>query len=191
MFAPLDLIHMKKHQIRVLLSICVVSGLLGYEDLFDYFKMARRRLIEALERLPGEQFTRSRGLSFESIKDVLVHTVMNEDTWLHYRLPGLGNSTPRRFEEFRNLEDIKKYITEVDGKTNRLFAQITEDDLRKPVKRIARDGSEETFELEQVLHQLPIEAIYHFGEIFAEFWKMNLEAPCYSYLASSKENRKH
>jgi hypothetical protein len=79
----------------------------------------------------------------------------------------------------------------VDGKTNRLFAQITEDDLQKPVKRIARDGSEETFELGQVLYQLPIEAIYHFGEVFAEFWKMNLEAPYYSYLAYSKENRKH
>lgn len=79
---------------------------------------------------------------------------------MHYGLPGLGNSTRRRFEEFRNVEDIKKYVAEVDGKTNRLFAQITEDDLRRPVKRIARDGGEESFELEQVLYQLPIEAIY-------------------------------
>jgi len=173
------------------LSVCAMSDLLGYEELFEYFKRARGRLIEALERLPGEEFTRSRGLSFGSIKDVFVHTVMNEDTWLHYRLPGLGNSTTRRFEEFRSLEDIKRYITEVDGKTNRLFAQITEDDLRRPVKRIARDGSEESFELEQVLYQLPIEAIYHFGEVFAEFWKMNLDAPYYPYLAYSKENRKH
>jgi uncharacterized damage-inducible protein DinB len=171
------------------LSVRVMSGLLGYEELFDYFKRARGRLIDALERLPSEQLTKSRGLSFESIKDVLVHTVMNEDTWLHCRLPGLGNSTTRRFEEFRSLEDIKNYIAEVDGKTNKLFAQITEDDLRRPVKRIARDGSEETFELEQVLYQLPIEAIYHFGEIFGEFWKMNLEAPYYPYLAYSREER--
>jgi uncharacterized damage-inducible protein DinB len=145
----------------------------------------------ALERLPEAEFTKARGLSFEGMKDVLLHTVMNEDTWLHYRLPGLGNSTTRTFEEFRNLEDIKKYIIEVDAKTDELFARITKDDLRRPVKRVARDGSEESFELEQVLYQLPIEAIYHFGEVFAEFWKMNLEAPYYSYLAYSKENRKH
>jgi uncharacterized damage-inducible protein DinB len=168
-----------------------MSGLLGYEELFDYFKRAREKLIEALEHLPAEEFTKVRGLSFETMKDVLLHTVMNEDTWLHYRLPGLGNSTTRRFEEFKNLEDIKKYIVEVDVKTNRLFARITRDDLRRPIKRISRDGSEESFELEQVLYQLPIEAIYHFGEIFAEFWKMNLKAPYYPYLAYSEEKRKH
>jgi len=167
----------------------MMSSLLGYEELFDYFKRARGKLIEALERLPNEQFTRARGLSFESIKDVLVHTVMNEDTWLHYRLPGLGNSNTQKFEDFRNLEDVKRYIAEVDEKTNRLFARITKEDLRKPVKRVSRDGSEEVFELEQVLYQLPIEAIYHFGEIFAEFWKMDLQAPYYSYLAYSKENK--
>jgi uncharacterized damage-inducible protein DinB len=165
--------------------------LLSYGELFDYFKRARGKLIEALERLPEVEFTRARGLSFESIKDVLLHTVMNEDTWLHYRLPGLGNSTTRRFEEFKNLGDIKKYIAEVDAKTDKLFARITKDDLRISVKRIARDGSEESFELEQVLYQLPLEAIYHFGEIFGEFWKMNLKAPCYPYLAYSEEKRKH
>jgi uncharacterized damage-inducible protein DinB len=57
-----------------------MSGLLSYEELFDYFKRARGKLIEALERLPEEEFTRARGLSFESMKDVLLHTVMNEDT---------------------------------------------------------------------------------------------------------------
>jgi uncharacterized damage-inducible protein DinB len=166
-----------------------MSSLLGYMKLFDYFKKARGKLVQALERLPNEQFTKSRGLSFESIKDVLVHTVMNEDTWLHYRLPGLGNSTPRKFEDFSNLEDIKRYVGEVDDKTNRLFARITPEGLRKPVKRTARDGSEETFELEQVLYQLPLDAIYHFGEIFAEFWKMDLQAPYYSYLAYTRENK--
>jgi uncharacterized damage-inducible protein DinB len=165
--------------------------LLGYEELFGYFKRARGKLVDALERLPEEEFTKARGLSFESIKDVLLHTVMNEDTWLHYRLPGLSNSTTRRFEEFTSVGDVKKYMTEVDGKTNRLFAQITEDYLRRPVKRIARDGTEESFELEQVLYQLPIEAIYHFGEIFAEFWKMNLQAPYFPYLAYAGESRKH
>ena len=154
---------------------------MGYLELFGYFKRARGKLIDALEPLPEEEFTKARGLSFESMKDVLLHTVMNEDTWLHYRLPGLGHSTTRRFEEFANMGQIKKYIAEVDGKTDRLFAQITRDDLRKLVKRIARDGTEESFELEQVLYQLPLEAIYHFGEIFAEFWKMNLQAPCYPY----------
>jgi hypothetical protein len=31
------------------------------------------------------------------------------------------------------------------------------------------------------------ENYYHYGEIFAEFWKMNVDAPYYSYLAYAKE----
>ena len=34
------------------MSTWAMSGLLSYEELFDYFKKARGKLIEALERLP-------------------------------------------------------------------------------------------------------------------------------------------
>jgi len=161
--------------------------LLSYLEMFDYFKRARLRLIEALEKMSNEEFTKNRGLSFENIKDVLVHTVMVEDNWLHYRFPGLGASTNLQFQDFKNIEDVKKYITEVDAKTAKFFSRLTDQDLRKQVKRPLRSGGEEFFELEHVLYQLPIEVIYHFGEIFAEFWRMNIDAPYYSYLAYAKE----
>lgn len=161
--------------------------LLSYGDLFDYVKEERARIVEALEKLSDEEFTRSRGLSFDTIKDVFVHTVMNEDTWLHYRASGLGNRTPRRVEEFKDLGDIKEYIAEVDEKTLQLLSRLTDQDLHKDVKRLSRDGKETAYKLEQVLYQLPIESIHHFGEIFGEFWKMGLEAPYYSYLAYSRD----
>ncbi len=43
-------------------------------------------MIDALERLPEQELVKARGLSFESTNDLLLHTVMEEDTWLHYRL---------------------------------------------------------------------------------------------------------
>ncbi len=168
----------------------MVLGLLSYVDLFDYVKQERTRIVEALEKLSNEEFTKSRGLSFDSIKDVFVHTVMNEDTWLHYRASGLGNYTDRKLEDFKDLEDIKEYIAEVDEKTSRLFSGMTDRDLQKDVKRLGRDGREYVYRLEQVLYHLPIETIHHFGEIFGEFWKMGLIAPYYSYLAYSREKIK-
>jgi len=155
--------------------------------MFDYFKRARAKLVEAFDKMPNPEFTRSRGLSFESIKDVFVHTVMVEDNWLHYRFAGLGPSTGRNFQDFKNIEDVKKYMAEVDAKTAGLFGKITEQDLRKTFKRSLPNGKEEVLQLEQVLDHIPIEIIYHYGEIFAEFWKMNVDAPYYSYLAYSKE----
>jgi uncharacterized damage-inducible protein DinB len=162
-------------------------SLLSYLDMFEYFKKARAKLVVALEKMPNEEFTKNRGLSFDSIKDVFVHTVMVEDNWLHYRFAGLGTGTDRKLQDFKNIEDVKKYIAEVDAKTAKLFGRITEQDLRKPVKSRRPDGTETVYPLEQVLFHLPIEIIYHFGEIFAEFWKMNLDVPYYSYLAYSKE----
>ena len=162
-------------------------GLLTYEDMFDYFKKARGKLVEALDKMPNEELTKSRGLSFESIKDVFVHTVIVEDNWLHYRFAGLGAATSRKFQDFANMEDVKKYVAEVDAKTAELFHRITKEDLRKTYKRTRPNGKEEVLSLEEVLYYMPFEIIYHYGEIFAEFWKMDVEAPYYSYLTYSKE----
>lgn len=165
-------------------------ALVDYKEMFDYFKNQRGRLIEALEKLPKEEFTKERDLSFPSIKDVLVHTVMVEDNWLHYRAAGIGTGTSLKPEGFKNLADIKRYIAEVDLKTGKIFSKMTENDLRKEVKRTTQDGKVETYSLEQILYHVPIEIIYHFGEIFAEFWKMDVDAPYYSYLAYSRDKRK-
>lgn len=161
-----------------------------YKELFDYFKRQRARLTEALEKLPLKELTKDRGLSFGSIKNVLAHTVMNEDIWLHQRLAGIKGekldwqARRARLEKFQNLEDVKRYMAEVDHKTARLFKGMTDQDLRKLVKD-SKPG--EVYRLEDILYQIPVETIYHFGEIFAELWKMNLEPPYYSYLAYSKD----
>jgi uncharacterized damage-inducible protein DinB len=155
--------------------------------MFDYFKKERAKIIETLEKLPQKELERNRELSFPSIKDVLVHTVMVEDNWLHYRAAGLGNGTSLKPEDFKNLQDVKKYIAEVDSKTVKLFNGMTEKDLRKEVRRTSPEGKEVVNTLERILYHIPIEIIHHFGEIFAEFWKMDIDAPYYSYLAYSRE----
>jgi len=160
---------------------------LDYLELFDYFKKARAKLVESLEKLTNDEFTKNRGLSFDSIKDVITHTIMVEDNWLHYRFPGLGTGTDRKFQDFKNITDVKSYMSEVDDKTAKLFQKLAEADLQKPVKRPLPNGGVTVYSLENVLYHVPIEIIYHYGEIFAEFWKMNIDAPYYSYLGYSEQ----
>jgi uncharacterized damage-inducible protein DinB len=156
--------------------------------MFDYFKKEREGLIHAFDNMSEEDFKKNRELSFESIKDVFVHTVIVEDNWLHYRAAGLGEGTQKP-EDFRNLQEIKKYMTEVDAKTAKLFNTMTTNDLKRGVKRVRPDGEEVVYPLGDVLYHISIEVIHHYGEIFAEFWKMNINAPYYSYLAYSKDRR--
>lgn len=122
--------------------------MLNYQDMFDYFK-EREGLIHAFENIPEEEFTRNRGLSFDSIKDVFVHTLIVEDNWLHYRAAGLGEATHLKVEDFRSLQDIKRYISEVDAKTERFFNNAH--DLKKKVKRVHSDGKEDMYPLGDVL----------------------------------------
>jgi uncharacterized damage-inducible protein DinB len=154
--------------------------------LFDYFKKEREGLVPIFKTISKEEFTKNRGLSFDSIKNVFVHTVIVEDNWLHYRAAGLGETT-LKVEDFRNLQEILEYITEVDTKTTKLFNTITSNDLKKEVKRVKPDGKEIMYPLGDVLYHIPIEIIHHYGEIFAEFWKINNNAPYYSYLDYRKK----
>jgi uncharacterized damage-inducible protein DinB len=154
--------------------------MLTYRVLFDYFKLARAPLIQAFEGLSHEEFIRPRGLSFDSIKDVFVHTIMVEDVWLHYRPKGVTMSS-QVLKEIQSLQDVKHYVADVDAKTTALFQRLTAEDLRQQFKVIRPGGRDSVERLGDVLYHVPIEIIYHYGELVAEFWKMGIDAPYYSY----------
>ncbi len=167
----------------------MIKDLLDYKDLFDYLRKARVKMIEALERLPSEELSRDRGISFGSIKNVFVHTVIAEDNWLHHI--AVGESWSRlRAEDFTSLDEIKEFIKRVDAKTDKLLSETTEQDLQREIRIVGTNEMEQSYELGDILYQVPIQAIYHFGEILAEFWMMNLEAPYYSYLTSYAPTRR-
>lgn len=155
--------------------------MLNYTDLFDYFKKERVGLVQAFEKMPNEEFVKNRELSFYSIKDVFLHTIDVEDSWLHYSYHGRPKPefTP---QNFKDIEQVKLRMSEVDSKTRDLFSKLTPQELRKPVTRRMMDGREMTQPMENVLYHIPIEVIHHYGEIFAEFWKANMNAPYTSYL---------
>lgn len=162
---------------------------MDYTEMFDYYKTERAKLIEAFERLPLEEFAKNRELSYYSLKGTFAHTVAVENNWLHRAYRGLPNLNFDP-EEFKTLEDIKRFISEVDEKTSNLFKEIVDVDLDRIVHRRLSTGQEVTYRLEIVLYQIPIEVIHHYGEIFGEFWKMNLEAPYLGYTkyASAKQH---
>ena len=156
---------------------------MDYADLFEYFKSERAKLLDAFRKLPYEEFARNHELSFYSIKDVFVHTINVEDRWLHYRYHGLADP-PFEPEKYTSLESILKYVGVTDAKTNNLFESITNEDLKNPVRKL--DDSK-VYSLEQILYHIPIENIHHYGEIFAEFWNLNIDAPYLSYIRYSTE----
>ena len=154
--------------------------MLSYTELFDYFKTERAKLVEAFEKMTLEDFTKNRELSFYSIKDTFIHTISVENNWLHYSYRGLENPSFKP-EIYPDIQSAKRYMSEVDQKTDSLFKELRPEDLGKWVSRKQSDGRVVNYRLENVLYHIPIEVIHHYGEIFAEFWKMDMEAPYISY----------
>ena len=163
--------------------------MIDFRDLFTYFKKERQELINALEHLTRNQFTEDEGLSFGSIKNVLVHTVIVEDTWLHNRIAGGEVSSPRGPEDFTTLNEIKQYMADVDAKTQSFLDSVTDEILQRDVRVARPSGRSSVDKIINILYHIPIEIIHHYGEIFAVLWKLNIIAPYYSYLDYTRELR--
>ena len=161
--------------------------MIDFRDLFMYFKKERHEIIKALEQLTRNQFTQDVGLSFGSIKNVLVHTVIVEDTWLHYRITKGEASSPRLPEDFTTLNEIKQYMIDVDAKTRSFLDSVTDDILQRDLRVARPSGRSSVDKIINILYHIPIEIIHHYGEIFAVLWKMNIIAPYYSYLDFTRE----
>jgi uncharacterized damage-inducible protein DinB len=149
--------------------------------MFAYFKSERKKLLEALGKISFEEFSKNRELSYYSLKATFAHTVVVEHNWLHRAYRGLPNLDTKP-EDFETLDEIKKFMSETDEKTATLFKEITRADLEKTVHRKLSTGQEITRPLEVILYHVPIEVIHHYGEIFGEFWKMNIDAPYLPYI---------
>lgn len=163
--------------------------MINFRDLFQYVKKEREALINALEHLTYNEFSQDVGLSFGSIKNVFAHTVMVEDIWLHYRIAGVEASLPHSPEDFMTLNEIKDYMDDVDAKTQHFLDTLDDDMLQRDLTVSRPSGRSSVDKIINILYHIPIEIIHHYGEIFAELWKMNVIAPYYSYLDYAREHR--
>src|ERR1700752_5185359 len=91
------------------------------QTLLDYHYWSRDRMLEALEPLTPEQFTKDLGNSFKSIRDTLVHIYSAEWIW-HSRWMGHSPSHALNPEDFPDLAAIRIAWTALEVKM-RAFLQ--------------------------------------------------------------------
>jgi uncharacterized damage-inducible protein DinB len=76
----------------------------------------------------------------------------------------------------------------VDRKTEVFFHTMTEERLQQRMNVVRPNGRTTDDTIGDVLYQIPIEIIHHYGELLAELWKMNAEIPYYTYLKFRRES---
>ena len=141
-------------------------------DLFEYSQALRNRYLEQIAKLPWEEVIKSRGASFDSLRNILLHRLVN------YVIPGrTKNWVSQDPVDFRDVDSIRKRLKEVESKTKAYVTKIESAELERKVE-MPRPGTPSILvRVEDVLVAAALENIHHFGELIALLWQMDIEPP--------------
>lgn len=146
--------------------------------LFEYSQTLRDRYLEQLAKLPWEEVVKSRGASFDSLRDIFLHTVDAEDRLINYVIPGrTENWSSLSPGEFHDMNSISKRAKEVESKTKAYVTKLTPSELESKVEMPRRGMPSISVRVEDVLVGAALENIHHFGELIALLWQIDVEPP--------------
>jgi uncharacterized damage-inducible protein DinB len=150
-------------------------------ELVRYNHAVRRLYLLALSALPWGDVIAPRGASFDSMRNILLHLTFVEDRWINYLIPGRFEEwvTPP-FDDFIDFDALERYIHRVKTDTEAYLAQLTPEALRREVVMPWGDTPDTRISIDSVLGQLVVEDIYHYGELSALLWQLDVQVP---YLA--------
>ena len=144
--------------------------------LVDYHYWGRDRMLEAVEALTPEQYTKDLGNSFKSVRDTIVHTYAGELNW-YLRWVGFsptGFPDPAGFPDVRTVRDAWK----LQEQNVRLFVlSLGEENLLRTFKYRTFDGQEMESVFVHMLQHVVNHATYHRGQVTTMLRQLGAPAP--------------
>ncbi len=157
---------------------------MNIKNLFDYNWYSRRRLLESMAEIPWETVTASSGASFDSIRDIFVHSLQAEHFWIR-RLSGKSTEGVygAPFADYVDLGSIRQYADTVQADTHEYLDRLGDQDLQRMFEYKLRDGTIKHNVTEDILMHVVEEEIHHRGEIMCLCWQHDIQPPYISYTA--------
>ncbi len=144
--------------------------------LLKYNEEVRHRYFEALARLPWEELVRNREASFESLRNIFIHTLGCTDYWLDFLLHE-HRRTQGRFDQYANIQQIRAYMAHVEARMTAYLDALRPADLARNYVLEEDSGVSTEVTAEDVLIHLFEEEVHHRGEFIALLWQMGIEPP--------------
>ncbi|MDQ1280540.1 MAG: hypothetical protein QG670_1803 [Thermoproteota archaeon] len=144
-------------------------------ELLRYNEEIRHKYFETLASLPWDELVKNREASFQSLRNIFIHTMGCSDYWLDFLL-GEHRRTQGRYEEYENVKDILEYMERVEARMRIFLDSLTPSRLAMKYKRVKSDTTIEVTG-EDVLIHLFEEEVHHRGELIALLWQMGIEPP--------------
>ena len=146
------------------------------KELFEYNEEVRHRYLEYLARMPWEELVMNREASFQSLRNIFLHTLNVIDYWLDVLLDE-QLSVEMRYDEYGRIGEIYEYMGNVEKRLRTYFESLSSDGLAK--KYVRTNDLNEIVEVtaEDVLIHLFEEEVHHRGELIALIWQIGGEPP--------------
>lgn len=132
--------------------------------LVDYHYWARDRMLDAVEPLTPDAFTRDLGNSFGSVRDTLSHLHGAEWIWLS-RLQGASPTTLLPHERFPDLAAARAAWAETEAGLRALLGGLDEAGLDRLVEYRLLNGQAGANRLWHIVQHLVNHATYHRGQV--------------------------
>ena len=146
------------------------------KKLFEFNQEVRHRYFESLARLPWEELVMNREASFQSLRNIFLHTLNVIDYWLDV-LSDEQLCVEMRYDEYTKKGEIYERMGNVEKRLRAYFKTLPPDGLAK--KYVRTNDLNEAVEVtaEDILIHLFEEEVHHRGELIALLWQMGVEPP--------------
>ena len=144
--------------------------------LLDYHYWARDRLLDAIDGLSDEQYTRNLGSSFKSVRDTLVHTYSAEWIW-YSRWTGPSPTAMLDPMAFPDRDSVRRAWTEREEKVRVLVGGLDQQGLDRTLEYKMMNGEATQSVFWHMLQHVVNHATYHRGQITTMLRQLGAPAP--------------
>jgi len=157
--------------------------------LFEYNWYCRGKFLDAMAKLPWEKLVENREASFNSMRNIFIHSLEAEQLW--FRRLSLGERPKHDYDQdFKDIEAMERYMVEVESESRDYLKKLEPSDLDKVFTWLSKDGATNSFHIEDVLMHVVEEEIHHRGELLCLMWQIDATPPYTSYTGYLAETKK-
>ena len=141
-----------------------------------------------MAKLPWREVVALRGLSYDCMRDVFLHLTYVEE-WGVCALSGKPLKwAPPDFNIYQDFDSLKKYMLEVQAKTETYLARLSPEELNRQIDVYWSQAPNTKVTVETRLTSIVMEDMIHYGELSAALWQMGLEAPYMGFWRYKHQN---
>jgi uncharacterized damage-inducible protein DinB len=154
----------------------VEARMVDVKSLLEYNESVRHRYFENLAKLPWKEYVKNREASFNSFRNIFIHTLETIDYWLDF-LKKENLRSKKKFDEFKTFDEVESCMERVEKRMQEYLKSPSSVGLRKTYTVTGEKHKSTRITAEDILIHIFEEEIHHRGEMNALLWQMGVDPP--------------